>query len=170
MGNCLRKKENYFEEDKDNINYLENVEYNETVPFIFPIKYGKVIKVYDGDTITIASKLPYDNSPIYRFQVRLNGIDSPEIKGKTPEEKELAQISKNTLHNMIYGKIVRLEKVENEKYGRILAEIYIGDTNINKFMIASGNAIEYNGGAKKRPREWGIVNTEEEKINIDVTI
>ena len=52
--------------------------------FIPPLKTGKVIKVYDGDTITIASRVPgLYNSPIYKFSVRLNGIDSPEMKGKT---------------------------------------------------------------------------------------
>ena len=35
--------------------------------FIPPLKTGKVIKVYDGDTITIASRVPgLYNSPIYK--------------------------------------------------------------------------------------------------------
>lgn len=58
------------------------IKWEDTVEFKFPVPSGKVIKVYDGDTITIASKMPYDNSPLYRFHVRLNGIDTPEIKGK----------------------------------------------------------------------------------------
>ena len=43
--------------------YLENVCYKDTIPFIPPITSGKVIKVYDGDTITIASKLAFEGSP-----------------------------------------------------------------------------------------------------------
>ena len=31
----------------------EDIQYNNTVPFVPNIKYGKVIKVYDGDTITV---------------------------------------------------------------------------------------------------------------------
>ena len=45
-------------------------------PFVPPISEGMVVKVYDGDTITIVSQLPYPSSPYYRFSVRLNGIDS----------------------------------------------------------------------------------------------
>ena len=45
--------------------YLDIIEYNDTIPFIPPITCGKVIKVYDGDTLTLASKLPYDGCPIY---------------------------------------------------------------------------------------------------------
>ena len=65
-----------------------NINMTEVKPFIPPISSGFVVKVYDGDTITIASKLPYESSPLYRFSVRLNGIDCPEIKGKDKNEKE----------------------------------------------------------------------------------
>ena len=54
--------------------YLSTVYYKDTTPFIPPLTYGKVIKVYDGDTLTMTSKLPYDRSPLYRFSVRINGI------------------------------------------------------------------------------------------------
>ena len=49
-----------------------DIKWEDTTEFTFPITGGKVIKVYDGDTITIASKLPYNESPIYRLHVRLN--------------------------------------------------------------------------------------------------
>ena len=40
--------------------YLDTIDYKDTIPFIPPITTGKVIKVYDGDTLTLASKLPYE--------------------------------------------------------------------------------------------------------------
>ena len=46
------------------------VNWKDTIPFIPPITKGKVIKVYDGDTITIACRLPFeatDGDPIYRL-------------------------------------------------------------------------------------------------------
>ena len=46
------------------------------IPFVVPVKEGKVIKVYDGYTITVQFKLPYKSSPLYKISVRLNGIDS----------------------------------------------------------------------------------------------
>ena len=69
--------------DKIITNYMEDgtdIKWEDTVEFTFPIFCGRVIKVYDDDTITIASKLPYEQSPMYRLSVRLNGIDTPEIK------------------------------------------------------------------------------------------
>ena len=53
-------------------NYMEDgfdIKWEDTVEFTFPIQGGRVIKVYDADTITIASKLPFDDSPIYRLSV-----------------------------------------------------------------------------------------------------
>jgi hypothetical protein len=47
-----------------------------TVPsFIPPIAKGKVLKVYDGDTFTILTKL-FNSDQVYQFQVRLNGLDT----------------------------------------------------------------------------------------------
>ena len=54
----------------EDLSYLQNIEYGDTRPFVYPIHYGKVIKVYDGDTITIAAKLPNTDGPVYRFSVR----------------------------------------------------------------------------------------------------
>lgn len=134
--------------------YLETIEYNDTIPFTFPIKYGKVIKVYDGDTITIAAKLPNTNGPVYRFSVRLDGIDTPEIKGKSVAERELAKQARDVLHELIYGKVVELRNVTNEKYGRILADVYIGDTNVNQWLVSENFAVLYDGGKKQRPASW----------------
>ena len=80
-----------------------DIKWEDTVEFKFPIKGGRVIKVYDADTITIASKLPYDESPMYRLSVRLNGIDTPEIKGKgiSDEEKEAAKNARDFVSNMV---------------------------------------------------------------------
>ena len=106
--------------------YLNSISYNDTTPFVYPIRYGKVIKVYDGDTITIAARLPNTDGPVYRFSVRLNGIDTPEIRGKSEAEKELAYFVRDALSEKIMGKIVELRNVANEKYGRILADVYLG--------------------------------------------
>jgi hypothetical protein len=43
--------------------------WKDTIEFVPPVSEGFVIKVYDADTLTIASRLPYPESPLYRFQV-----------------------------------------------------------------------------------------------------
>ena len=141
--------ENYMKDGTD-------IEWRDTQEFTFPIKGGRVIKVYDGDTITIASKLPYDASPLYRFSVRLNGIDTPEMKGKDVlnEEKIAANNAREFVHGLIFNRYVRLENIKNEKYGRILADVYIGDTNLNELLIKERYAVKYDGKTKQKPQSW----------------
>uniref|UniRef100_A0A6C0DG29 TNase-like domain-containing protein n=1 Tax=viral metagenome TaxID=1070528 RepID=A0A6C0DG29_9ZZZZ len=146
------KKKN--RERRISVNNLQDADWDNTAPFVPPVTRGKVIKVYDGDTITIASKLPYKSSEIYRFSVRLRGIDSPEIKSKSPVEKELALNSKMCLSNVILGQIVQLKNVSTEKYGRILADVYVDDVSVNKWMLENKFAVPYNGGKKIRSPEW----------------
>lgn len=137
---------------------IKDIEYSNTVPFMPPIHYGKVIKVYDGDTITIASLLPNTVSPIYRFSVRLNGIDTPEIKSKTKGEHEMAIRARDLLNDKIYGEMVELKNVGNEKYGRILADVYLQNENINQWLINEHVAIPYDGGKKQTwSNNWGSI-------------
>lgn len=127
------------------------IQYEDTIPFIPPIVGGYVVKVYDGDTITIASKLPYPESPVYRFQVRLSNVDCPEIKGKTDEEKQIAHLAKTEMETWVLHKYVELRNISTEKYGRILAEVYIDNKNMNEHMIEKRLAVRYDGGTKIPP-------------------
>ena len=47
------------------------------------------------------------------------------------------------------NKNVTLQNVKNEKYGRILADVYLDDLHINKWMIDQKFAVEYDGKTKK---------------------
>ncbi len=138
----------------NNIESNDQINWKNTIKFVPPIDKGVVIKVYDGDTITIASKLPYKNSPLYRFSVRLNGIDCPEIKGKNNDEKQCAEIAKQEISNLILNKMVYLKNVKTEKYGRILADVYINDICLNTHMLEKRLAVIYDGGTKNSPVNW----------------
>ena len=136
-------------------NHNINIEWKDTKPFVVPLNGGHVIKVYDGDTITVANKLPiYHCNDMFRFSVRLNGIDTPEIKGKNDDEKEAAKVAKNALSEKILHKYVVLKNVSTEKYGRILADVYLGDLHINKWMLDNRYAVSYDGGTKIAPKSW----------------
>jgi endonuclease YncB( thermonuclease family) len=141
-----------------------HIDYKETIPFVPPVDRGQVIKVYDGDTITIAAKLPYPESPLYRFQIRLLGIDSPEMKGKSEEEKEAAHEAQKALEKLILQKTVYLKDNGNEKYGRILANVYVDEPypekqpvkkiHLNQWMLDNGFAVPYDGKTKQSPTRF----------------
>ena len=137
-------------------NLYENITYSNTSAFIPQIEMGKVVKVYDGDTITVASKLPFIDSPIYRFSVRLSGLDTPELKTSNINEKKHAIIARDALSELINGKIVHLHNVSTEKYGRLLADIYIDDIHVNQWMIDQKYGVAYDGGTKLRDKQWDM--------------
>jgi endonuclease YncB( thermonuclease family) len=131
---------------------------HDTSEFTYPVEGGRVIKVYDGDTITIATKLPFNakSDTLYRFSVRLNGIDTPEMKGKdvSEEEKTAAKSAQQFVSNLVLNKYVTLKNVQNEKYGRILADVYIGDIHLNDILLKERYALPYGGNTKQKPVSW----------------
>lgn len=147
---------------------LQNVVYKDTTPFVPPITGGKVIKVYDGDTITIASKLPFQESPLYRFSVRILGIDCPEMRTKNATEKECAKLAKKKIVEMAMGKIVELKNVQLEKYGRILADVFCDGVSLGDSLCECNLAVKYDGGTKHVPEDWMVYHTSAETVTTTI--
>lgn len=100
-----------------------------------------VVDVYDGDSITLDIDLGF-NIVMKNQKIRLYGIDAPELR---LEEKESGLISKNWLVERILNKnvVIKTYKDSRDKYGRWLADIYVGDVFINETMVIEGLAIKY---------------------------
>jgi micrococcal nuclease len=101
-----------------------------------------ITAVYDGDTVTADVDLGF-----YMIQkkvkIRLYGIDTPELRDKNPELKLAAQNSRDELKKQVLNQEVTLKSYGKGKYGRWLCEIFVGDTNINQWLIEKGFAKPY---------------------------
>jgi endonuclease YncB( thermonuclease family) len=135
------------------INDIQTFEYENSIPFTFPIEYAKCISVYDGDTFTILFKLP-NNNIIYRHNVRLNGLDCPEMRTTNLEEKEIAIKAKTEIEKIILNNVIKLKNVKNEKFGRILADVYFNGICVNEYLINKRLAVKYDGKTKIIPSSW----------------
>jgi endonuclease YncB( thermonuclease family) len=128
-----------------------NCSYETAKPFVPPVVSGFVIKVYDGDTITIAATS--GDGINRRFSVRLAGIDTAEITSKDPNLKLMATKAKEHLIRLCFNKVVLLSDVSCEKYGRLLATVHLtdqdGGTCLNKDMVLQQLAVPYTGGTKE---------------------
>ena len=102
-----------------------------------------------GDTITVVG---YLGTQLYKFSVRVLGCDTPEMRGKSEHEKALARKAKEFVKSLCLDKIVTLKNHGKEKYGRVLAEVWVNNVNLSEALIAEGLAYKYEGGAK---RDWG---------------
>lgn len=143
MTEILEEKENNVDWDSFN---------DKTLAFSLKgeVKQGKVVKVYDGDTVHIV--FPIFNDMYFKWNCRINRVDTPELRTKNKLEKEMGYKVRDKLREKILGKIVTVNCGEFDKYGRLLAEIEIGGENISDWLIENEYAFKYDGGTKKL---WG---------------
>ena len=106
---------------------------------------AKCIDVYDGDSITVVFKF---NGKYQQFKIRMMGYDTPEIRSKNLEEKEYGKRAKKALEDKILNKIINLECHEFDKYGRLLATVYIDGNDVNQYMINERYGYPYTGETK----------------------
>ena len=91
---------------------------------------SKVIKISDGDTITVLSGKE-------QTKVRLYGIDAPEKK------QGYGQRSKQFLASLVAGQVVEVEPKGKDRYKRTLGIIHFKGQDINAQMALSGYAWAY---------------------------
>jgi len=89
-----------------------------------------VIKVADGDTVTVMS----DGQKI---RIRLYGIDTPEI------DQVYGRESEKMLSNYVLNRVVEIEKKDIDRYKRMVAVIFLDGENINLKMLEDGGAWAY---------------------------
>jgi micrococcal nuclease len=110
-----------------------------------------VVRVRDGDTITV--RLVGDCMPkLFRLQgVRLLGCDTPERKDKREDMAALAaQASEFTSARLRPGDVVTLHDVRRDKYGgRLVARIEIDGVDLCRLLMEAGLAREYTGQGGK---------------------
>jgi len=108
-----------------------------------------VRRVVDGDTMDVTLDLGFDI--LYNNRIRFYGINTPESRTRDLEEKKLGLAAKDRVKELCpvgSSVIIKTTKEGRGKYGRILGEIFVGDVNINKQLVAEGHAVEYFGGAR----------------------
>lgn len=127
--------------------------------FIFAeSNYGNVkaqyIRNYDGDTITV--NIPDCPDIIGKnITVRIKGIDTPEIKGKSEKEKQLARTAKRMVNSLLKNtKSIELKNIQRDKYFRILADVYYDGKNLSEILIKNKLAVPYDGGTKTK--NWSL--------------
>lgn len=110
----------------------------------------KVIEVYDGDTFKV--ELPNVHKIFgHKIGVRINGIDSPEIKTKDSVEKEHALKAKSFAEEKLLNKTITLKNPKRDKYFRILANVELEDgEDYSKLILEKGLAREYHGEHKDK--------------------
>src|SRR5438034_1626853 len=94
-----------------------------------------VVRIVDGDTIHVRLSDRVE-------KVRYIGVNTPEVhhprKGEEPGGREASEVNRQ----LVAGKQVRLELdvQERDRYGRLLAYVWVGDTMVNAELVRRGYA------------------------------
>ena len=108
----------------------------------------KVTSIYDGDTF----RVNIDSYPIIigqKMAIRVNGIDTPELRTKCKKEKLLARKAKKLTVSTLRGaKTIELRNLQRGKYFRIVADVYVDDKSLGDILIRNNLAVKYDGGTK----------------------
>tara|TARA_B100000161_G_scaffold208658_1_gene153555 strand:+ start:216 stop:521 length:306 start_codon:yes stop_codon:yes gene_type:complete len=88
-----------------------------------------IASCYDGDTCTTTTG----------ERVRLACIDTPELVCKRAESAP-AKAARDHLRNLVVGKKVGIRRITEDRYGRTVAELFLGEKNVQQEIVASDNA------------------------------
>ena len=83
----------------------------------------------------------------------MNGIDTPEIKGKCEKETYNARQAQQMVADILKNaEQITLKNMERGKYFRIAADVIVDGENLADQLIDAGVAVKYDGG--KKTHKW----------------
>jgi micrococcal nuclease len=91
-----------------------------------------VVSIGDGDTLRVRESEQVTT-------IRLGCIDSPE-RAQSPWGQQSTSRLKQLLPP---GKAVQVRTVTRDRYGRTVAELYVGKKSVNLQMVKDGQAVVY---------------------------
>ena len=109
---------------------------------------ASVTRVIDGDTVvatvTVWPGLTWTGS------IRLDGIDTPELRGRCPEERSAARAAREALVAQLDGWTVTVQDPTHGLYaGRVVATVWADGADVGQTLIAAGHARPYAGGTRE---------------------
>ncbi len=111
---------------------------------------AELVRVIDGDTLVVRAHIWLGQR--LETRVRLDGLDTPELRGKCDRERELARAARDWVAARLTetGANLTLTDIAYGKYaGRVLATVRLGDgANLAQALIKAGYARPYQGGRR----------------------
>jgi endonuclease YncB( thermonuclease family) len=92
---------------------------------------GRVVKIADGDTLTVLDKSNRQH------KIRLVGIDAPERK------QPFGTVSRRNLAHLVFGKEVAVEWHKQDRYQRVLGKVLLDGQDVNLKQVKAGLAWHY---------------------------
>ncbi|MDP2357711.1 MAG: thermonuclease family protein [Beijerinckiaceae bacterium] len=114
---------------------------------------AEAIRVVDGDTFEARLRIWFNQE--VTVLIRLEGVDAPEMKGRCPQERRLAQDARDALTAILTSGAVTVRDLHADKYnGRAVARALVTDgsgfdgDDVGDLLLAGGYARAYDGRAR----------------------
>jgi endonuclease YncB( thermonuclease family) len=105
------------------------------------------VRVIDGDTVDIDGT-----------RIRILSIDTPEtFRSRCENEYRLGIKAKERLTELLHSGAISYTPDGVDRFGRTLATVYVGDTDVSKVLLKEGYALPYVPGPEakaKRLATW----------------
>ena len=113
-----------------------------------PVLVGTVLRVHDGDTVTLGGSF----APGGSVKVRLAQIDAPELAQPWGDRAQAA------LRTLARGRVARLEVRDVDGYERRVGDLFVDDVFVNEALVRDGHAWV----SRRWVRDPSLLRTEED--------
>jgi micrococcal nuclease len=94
-------------------------------------------------------------------RVRLFGIDTPESRTTDSEEKRYGVLAKHVLEERLARSNMQIDlhmQHDTDKFGRVLAELWQANDNVNQWLVDNHYAVQYFGLNKDQIKNQHLNN------------
>lgn len=103
-----------------------------------------------------------------KVSVRVNGVDTAEIKTKDSCEKQASRTARRLAKNLLKNaKRIDLENVKRGKYFRIVADVRVDGKLLSELLIKNKLAVAYSGGTKQKVNWCQMIGAEQPTNQFD---
>lgn len=117
-------------------------------------EYGGAIFIKAIDARTIIVDLPEYPALIgENIKVRINGITTPNLKGKCKKETKLAIRAKKFMEEVLKdAEVIDIENINRGIYFQLVADVLVNDENFIIRLVEKGYAVKTS--KKKKAHNW----------------
>ena len=111
----------------------------------------KILRIVDGDTVDVDIDLGF-GIWMHKERIRIMGIDTPESRTRDLVEKQFGLAAKQFLKDLMpigSQQIIKTQKDETGKFGRVLGDFILEDRLLSQLMIENYHAVPYFGDSKE---------------------
>ncbi len=125
-----------------------------------------IVSCYDADTCRVnLPRSAFNDNWAYELfghniPIRVEGIDTPEIRGKCQKEKDLAYEARDLVRGLLDNAQTITLTIDNNpkevrgKYFRIVGRLIADCVDISDLLIERHLAVPYDGGTKVKDCSW----------------